>query len=288
MSRYLDPKSDLVFTKIFGQHPKLLKSFLNAVLPLPEHSLIDSLVYLPREQAPQIPAFKYSIVDVKCTDQQGRIFIVEMQVQWTKSFIQRLLFGTSTAYVRQLERGEQYDLLKPVYGLGLLNDVFDRESSEWYHHYKLVNVKDTQRDIKDLQLIFIELPKFHSTSMSHRKLQILWLRFLSELNEKTKQVPAEWLSVPEIRQAVELTEESAYSASEMEAYDKYWDIVSTEKTLLHDKFEEGLEQGIKQGVAQGRLDTKQVVARNLLNLGLSVDEIVIATGLSISEIHQLK
>ncbi|CAN5364630.1 hypothetical protein BH10PSE19_BH10PSE19_05720 [soil metagenome] len=35
MSRYLDPKSDVVFKKIFGEHPHLLKSFLNSMLPLP-------------------------------------------------------------------------------------------------------------------------------------------------------------------------------------------------------------------------------------------------------------
>src|SRR5579871_1832917 len=100
MSRYLDPKADIVFKKIFGQHPELLKSFLNAVLPLPSDGLIEELEYLPYEQVPVIPTFKYTIVDVKCKDLQGRIFIVEMQIQWTTSFMQRLLFGSSTAYVR--------------------------------------------------------------------------------------------------------------------------------------------------------------------------------------------
>ena len=99
MSRYLDPKTDIVFKKIFGQHPELLKSFLNAVLPLRRMRLIISLEYLPSEQVPVIPAFKYTVVDVKCTDQQGRVFIVEMQIQWTTSFMQRMLFNASKAYV---------------------------------------------------------------------------------------------------------------------------------------------------------------------------------------------
>ena len=34
--RYLDPKNDLTFKKVFGQHPHLLRSFLNALLPLKE------------------------------------------------------------------------------------------------------------------------------------------------------------------------------------------------------------------------------------------------------------
>ena len=77
MSRYLDPKADVVFKKIFGEHPHLLISFLNAVLPLPSDSPIVSLTYLPTEQIPAIPEFKRTIADVKCTDAQKRIFIVE-------------------------------------------------------------------------------------------------------------------------------------------------------------------------------------------------------------------
>ena len=168
MARYLDPKADVVFKKIFGQHPHLLKSFLNAVLPLPPETRIESLEYLSSEQTPEIPVFKTTVVDVKCKDQMGRTFIVEMQIQWTDAFKQRLLFGASTAYVRQLKSGENYNLLKPVYGLALLASVFDK-GPEWYHHYKLVNIGQPEREIKHLQLVFIELPKFKPTSFQEKK-----------------------------------------------------------------------------------------------------------------------
>src|ERR1700687_2798601 len=102
MSRYLDPKADLVFKKIFRQHPDLLRSFLNAVLPLPEDGWIEQLEYLPSEQVPAIPLFKTSIVDVKCTDHHGRVFIVEMQIEWTTIFLHRKLFIASKAYIKQL------------------------------------------------------------------------------------------------------------------------------------------------------------------------------------------
>jgi hypothetical protein len=47
-----------------------------------------------------------------------------MQVEWSASFMQRMLFGTSRAYVNQLKKGEKYEYLKPVYGLGLLGEKF--------------------------------------------------------------------------------------------------------------------------------------------------------------------
>lgn len=283
MSRYLDPKNDLVFKKVFGQHPHLLKSFLNAVLPLPTDGLIDSLEYLCLEQVPVIPTFKHTIVDVKCKDQQGRIFIVEMQIQWTASFMQRMLFGTSTAYVRQLEKGENYDLLKPVYGLGLIAAEFDKESPDWYHHYTLVNVEKLDRTIKDLQLIFIELPKFKPSSLSDKKLQVLWLRFLSELNSHTQEIPEEWLGIEEIKEAVSLTEEAAYTPGELAVYEKYWDAVSTEKTLISGFYEKGLKEGEAKGLKEGQLG----IAKNLLALGLTQDQIIQATGLSLAELQTL-
>ena len=254
MSRYLDPKADLVFKKIFGEHPDLLKSFLNAVLPLPQDGLIVSLEYLSNEQVPVIPTFKYTVVDVKCTDQQGRVFIVEMQMQWTDSFKQRLLFNASKAYVRQLEEGEDYPLLQPVYGLALINAQFDKDHDSWYHHYTLVNTQKPDAHIKDLQLVFIELPKFKAKTFSERKLSILWLRFMSELDNKTQALPPELLAIPEINKAASLAEEAAYTPAELEAIDKYWDMVRVERTLKNahiKEVKESIEKGREEGVQQG-------------------------------------
>ena len=82
MSQYLSPKAEVVFKKIFGQHPELLISFLNAMLPLSTDRQIVELSYLPQEQIPPIPLLKRTIADVRCTDREGRHFIVEMQIEW--------------------------------------------------------------------------------------------------------------------------------------------------------------------------------------------------------------
>ena len=74
MPRYLDPKVDLVFKRIFGEHPELLKSFLNAMLPLDGDRQIVELEYLSGEAVPEIPILKHTIADVKCRDQYGRVF----------------------------------------------------------------------------------------------------------------------------------------------------------------------------------------------------------------------
>ncbi len=282
MSRYLDPKSDLVFKRVFGEHPHLLKSFLNAVLPLAEDELIESLEYLQAEQIPVIPILKRTIVDVKCKDHKGCFFVVEMQLEWTSSFMQRMLFGTSQAYVKQLGKGQDYRLLNPVYGLGLLNEVFDKETVEWYHHYKLINVENTKQEIKGLQIVFLELPKFHAKTVSDKKLQVLWLRFLSEIGEATKIVDSELLAIPEIKEAISFTEESAYTPAQLETYNKYWDAISTERTLLAGKYDDGKAEGLAE-----KDKAIKDIAKNLLAQGLSLAAISQATGLKESELKKL-
>lgn len=44
--RYLDPKSDLVFKRVFGEHENILRSFLNAMLPLHKGQVIKYVEYL--------------------------------------------------------------------------------------------------------------------------------------------------------------------------------------------------------------------------------------------------
>ena len=278
MSRYLDPKADVVFKKIFGDHTKLLISVLNALLPLPSQSPIVTLTYLQSEQVPVIPEFKRTIADVKCTDAQGRVFIVEMQMNWTDHFKQRLLFGTSQAFVKQLGKGTEFKFLQPVYGLGIVAEIYEKTTSEWYHHYQLVKKGDAENSdvIEHLQLIFIELPKFPIQSSEEKKLRLLWLRFLREVDEKTTTVSNDLLEVPEIAQAVELAEESAYTPGELTLYESYWDQVSREKTLIMDKYAEGKAEG------------KAEIAINMLKANKPFDEIILFTNLTQDAIAKLK
>ncbi len=281
MTRYLDPKADVVFKKVFGDHPKLLISFLNAVLPLASDSPIVELTYLSSEQVPIIPEFKRTIADVKCRDSNGRIFIVEMQMNWTDSFKQRLLFGTSQAFVKQLEKGAEYNFLQPVYGLGLVAEVYDKKNPEWYHHYQLVKKGHFESDvIEHLQLIFTELPKFPVHSSEEKRLRLLWLRFLREIDEKTTTVSKDLLDVPEIAQAIELAEECAYTPGELEVYESYWDSVRREKTSSMDKYAEG--------EAVGEAKKSIEVAKKMIQLSLSIDMVVDITGLTREDVETIK
>ena len=228
MSRFLDPKADLTFKKVFGEHKHLVMSLLNALLPLEDGRKVESIEYLPPELTPRTPLIKDTIVDVRCEETGGRKFIVEMQMNWRSNYEQRALYNAAKAYAGQLPKGKEYDILQPVYSLNLINDVFDPGVEEYYHYYHLVHDQDPKKTLDGLHLVFVELPKFKPVNLAEKKMQVLWLRFLTEIDEKTRRPPQELVDDPHVNEALEIVEEAAYSRGEMLAYDKFWDRMSRE------------------------------------------------------------
>ncbi|CAO5681537.1 MAG: hypothetical protein HEEMFOPI_01524 [Holosporales bacterium] len=82
---------------------------------------------------------------------------------------------------------------------------------------------------------------------------------------------------------MELAQESTYSRSELDFYNSYWDSVSSEKTLMTEAYDEGKLEGLAEGKLEGKLET----AKNLKSMGLSLDQIEKATGLSLEDLKTL-
>jgi predicted transposase/invertase (TIGR01784 family) len=252
MARYLNPKVDLTFKRIFGEHPDLLIDFLNAVMPFEKGRKIETIEYLPAEQTPERPDRKNSIVDVKCKDNTERHFIVEMQMHWTESFRNRMVFNAGKAYVKQLGRSEDYHLLKPVYSLVILNENFDRKTEQFYHHFQIVNRDNIDEIIPGFEFILVELTdKFKPGPNADRKLMVLWLRFLKEVGENMTMLPKEMKENEYINYAAQLCEEGAYTPEELAFYDGYWDAIRTEKGLKSEGRAEGLVEGEAIGLEKG-------------------------------------
>ncbi|MGL4851690.1 MAG: Rpn family recombination-promoting nuclease/putative transposase [Phocaeicola sp.] len=273
--RYLDPKADLTFKRVFGEHPNLVMSLLNALLPLtPEQEIVD-IEYLTPELMPENPLRKYSIVDVRCKDKQGRQFLVEMQMIWSSEYKRRVLFNATKVYARQLDRKENYKLLQPVYSLNLVNEIFEPDLKGFYHHYQLVHAEHSNRVIDGLQLVFVELPKFKPNTYTEKKMQALWLRFLTEIDEKSEKLPEELLTDPSINQAIKVIEEGSFSRDELYWYDEFWDGLRVERALTdgvreeatEKALKEGREEGLKRGLEQGKNEGLKLGRNEGLELG---------------------
>ena len=283
MGKYLDPRADLTFKKVFGEHKNLVISLLNALLPLEDDECVESIEYWPADQIPErTEAEKYSIVDVCCKDNKQREFIVEMQMTWTESFKKRVLLNASKAYVAQTNKGMKYKNLQPVYALNFVNAQFMKDVDDYYHYYHLVHDKYTDKVIDGLHLIFVELKKFKPQTYAEKKMQVLWLRFLTEINDKTQEAPAELLENAEVSEALEILERAAFTDAEMRAYDKFWDEVSSLRTIEGD-WEDKLKEA-EAKLKQDKLDTaRKLKAMNVMTTA----QIAEATGLTAEEIEAL-
>ena len=133
--------------------------------------------------------------------------------------------------------------------------------------------------------MFVELKKFKPKTMAEKKMQVLWLRFLTEINKKTEQVPQELLDNPEISKAIRLVEESAYTREQLLGYDMFWDRVRRDKDMANELRE------TKEQLAQMEAQAKQKdvdFARKLKAMNMmTTEQIAEVTGLSNAEIEAL-
>ena len=309
MAKYLDPKADVTFKKVFGEHKNLVISLLNALLPLDEGKQIESIEYMTPEMVPETPLGKNSIVDVRCEETGGRKFIVEMQMEWFPDFMQRVLLNASKAYVRQLPKGNDYKLLQPVYSLSLVNHTFEPDLDGYYHYYHIVHDLHTEKVLDGLHLVFVELPKFKAKNLTEKKMQVLWLRFLTEIDrDGADEVSQDLLDNPQTGEALEIIKESGMNDAEKAAYEGFWDRVSIETTkkasfdraiaerdaamARADAVETELnaataERDAAVARADEALEKLRQTARNLKALKLANEQIAAATGLSAAEIENI-
>ena len=260
MAKYLDPKVDFLFKKIFGENKDLLISFLNSFLPLEDGREVIEIEYLSPELVPATPLGKLSVVDVRCTDNHGRSFIVEMQSEWTNIFRKRLIVNGSKAIIRQLDKksvedkAKPFQNLQPVYVLAAVNSVFS-DGEDWYHTLKIMNPKNHAVVLDGLEFILLELPKFtpQTWSLAQKKLAILWMRFLREIDGYYNELPEEFTTNKYIFSAIQKCEEAALTYEEREAYER-----SSEQAMW-DRSVKGLEDAVVEK-DQIIADKNQIIA----------------------------
>jgi predicted transposase/invertase (TIGR01784 family) len=287
MPRFINPKTDFAFKKIFGspQSQTILISFLNALL-YDGQPTIQNLVILDPYQAPRIEGVKDSYLDVKADLVDGTTVIIEMQVLNVLGFKKRVLYNAAKAYATQLEVGQDYTALNPVIALTITDfDMFE-QSDRVISRYRLKENSDLTDYIGDIELVFAELPKFNKGVDELVTLMDKWLFFLKEAN-RLDAVPASLDQESAIHDAFEVARNSRLTRDEMETLDKQAMFIHDSRNAVLLGQMKGLEQGRQEGIEEGRRSEKVAIARSLLNR-LATEEIAQITGLSLAQIEQLR
>ena len=293
---FINPKTDFAFKKIFGseQSQEILISFLNGILYDGEN-VIQSVNILNPYQAPRIRGMKDTFLDVKATLSDGQTVIIEMQVLNVEGFEQRVLYNAAKAFSTQLNIGQDYTLLSPVIALTITDFEMFQDLDAVISRFVLKEKQDlTDYEIDGLELVFVELPKFHQALNQVDGLTEQWIYFLQNARQ-LESVPVSMGNVPAIQQAFTVANQANLSREELEdlesremfIHDQRNAIVKGVKQGRTEGRTEGLAEGLAEGLKQGTNQTKIAIAQRLL---ITLDDATIAriTDLTLDEVKQLR
>jgi predicted transposase/invertase (TIGR01784 family) len=282
--RFLDVKTDFAFKKVFGsEHSKpILINFLNALLEYEGEHTITDLTIIDPYQAPVIQGMKDTYVDVKAILANGNRVIIEMQVLNVEGFEKRVLYNATKTYAAQLSKGEDYTLLNPVIALTFTDFVMFRDQLDVMSRYKLLEMQTLAQYSDDVELIFIELPKFNQELAALNNIHDKWIYFVKNAG-KLDYIPDTLMMESPINEAFGIANKAGLTEAELEAQEKRHDFIRLQRGSI----EKALHDGEVKGKAEGAKVKALEIARNLLDV---LDDATIAqkTGLNISEIRRLR
>jgi predicted transposase/invertase (TIGR01784 family) len=273
---FINPKTDYAFKKIFGssESKDILISFLNTMI-YDGNPTIEDWEIIDPNLPPKVEGLKDTYLDVKAKLADGTLVIIEMQVLNVESFGKRVLYNAAKTYALQLQKGEGYRKLRPVIALTLTDfEMFKNSAqliSRFVYKEETTNLKYTDNNI---ELIFVELPKFTKQVDQLETLADKWIYFMKYAMTITD-VPEVMDSVPEIHQAFDIANQVNLSPQELEDIER-------REMFIYDQ-----QGAIIKAVKEALQEEKLAIARQLLD---RLDDATISqtTGLSIEDVRKLR
>ena len=287
----LNLKNDIIFQAFFAKKGNeiFLTDFLESLLKIK----ITKIEIREEVNLEKLSKFeKGGRIDLQATLNDGIIANIEMQRTYQKGFEIRTVFYASKEIAREANSGTQYEDMNKTIMINILGEnMIPIEYEEYIQKTAIVLEKHREYIVTDIvEWYFIELPKFrkYHPDMNERINQ--WLAFIDDENEelvdmaikknkvlKKAQNEVNYLTGnAELRRIAELQEKWA------------WDEKFFKAMAKKEGREEGRKEGRKEGKKEGREEQKQEIAKNLLKLGVELEKIIEATGLTKEEIEKLK
>ena len=290
---FINPKIDFAFKKIFGSEDSkdILISFLNSLI-YEAQPVIHDLEILNPYLAPKIRGVKDTYLDIKAKiidreTNKERTVIIEMQVLNVEGFEKRVLYNAAKSYSIQLTSGQGYNLLNPVIALTITDFIMFADLPNVTSRF-ILKEKDFLIDypIYDIELIFVELPKFKKDLAALETIIDKWLFFLTNAR-KLKDVPDTIDNIPELKKAFYIANQANLNLDELEEQEKSEIFIQDQRGAITKAARESLEQGRQEGLTEGLQQKTNEIAKKMLG---SFDEQTIAhiTGLTLDEIRAMQ
>jgi predicted transposase/invertase (TIGR01784 family) len=281
--RFLDIRTDFAFKKVFGSEDSkdILLSFLNALIDFAGGRRITDLTIVDPYNIPMLKGMKDTFVDVKAQLNDGSRVIIEMQVLSHEGFEKRILYNAAKNYSTQLNQGEAFNLLNPVIALTLTDFVLF-PGQPLINSFKLLEKERFIEYSGDIELLFVELPKFTKTELELANIQDKWLYFIKNAG-KLDYVPKNMER--ELEKAFTIANEGNLSREELDLQHRKRDFIMIQKASVEQGVKQGIAQGIEQGIKQGIEQSRRITIINAHQAGLSVDTIAQIVQLPVADVE---
>ena len=281
IGKYADVLSDRWFKRIFGWAPakRLMQLFLSELIP--EREIAD-ISFGPQEHINPIDEGKDIRLDVQCTDSNGDLFLVEVQVADQASFYDRAVFNSSMVIQEQLPPSSTTWDFGPIYFIGIMNFSRHIDSDQVLFRYSLRENTSGELMTDSIQYIFLELPnciKAFTPSATPLDNLCYVLRNLSTFTDRPQGLEGELYDL-----LFSSTEISKFAPKERKEYYKYMTTkkdIANQIAFAHDK-------GVEEGKQEGKNETSEAIAKNMLADGVAIPVICKYTGFTQEEVEALK
>ena len=290
---------DYAFKRVFGKNgnESILKDLLESILNIEIKSITIQNPEIPKNMKDG----KIGVLDVRAELNGDEITEVEMQVQDQHNIDKRSPTYLTKIYSDQLKEGEQYIEVKKVVVINILNFNYYKRNS--YHSVARMMFEESKENekvdlgyivedkyaTKDLEMHFIELPKFRKKDpdMSNKLEQ--WLCLICDEEDKIKMAESK---NEEIEKAKKELEKLAMNPEDRELYELRLKAIRDEMNIRYSGYVDGKADGMAEGEAKGRAEGKNErnieIAKNMLKENVNIQFISKMTGLNLEEIEKLK
>ncbi|MBQ5345913.1 MAG: Rpn family recombination-promoting nuclease/putative transposase [Acidaminococcaceae bacterium] len=280
----LNRMNDVFAKYIFAneERKKLTLGLINSFFDFEGTAEIIDLAFKDREIDPDREEGKGAVLDVlgECSD--GTLVNVEIQLEQFEEMGRRSLYYWAKLYQRRLLKGEDYETLFRTVTINILDYALfpDAEWKDYHSCFSVLNTKDLHHALtKDLEIHFVELPKWHYKKGAKMKRLERWLAYLSS---KTTMEEREALAMvdEDIRTAMEAEKEFVQDYEYMSAYDRREKYLRDQRA--HEKFVRN------EGVAEGKAEAKKELIIAWRNKGKPDSEIAELLDMGVDEVRQVK
>ena len=286
--------NDYAFKRLLGseENKPLLQDLLECILDFTPQEVIG-LEFMDKELTKEEFSDKTGILDVKLKLTDGTVIDIEIQASWNASFVKRTLFYWAKMYTADFKAGESYDKLHRCIAINIIADGF--KLNDAIHSEYLLQEKTAYTVLTDvLEVHFLDLQaakraKGEGKTAGKQGQLINWLRFIGATDKKERAMIA--TTSPVLQMLNEKIDILTLSPIERKLYESRMKLKSDITTISETQFSAGVERGKSLGVAEGEVRGARQkaleTARNLLVIGLSIENIAKATGLTIQEVETL-